>query len=271
MAYRVRTQSFSGPFDLLLHLVRSQKVAIGSISISEVANQYLAEVEALGEQDIDLDVASDFMLVASYLLAIKAASLIPTDEERLPTDDEDSDELEGLSVDEAREVLVARLVAYKQFKNAAASLASRMEAEGRMVPRTVGPDPEFLGLLPDYLSGMTLRGLAVICADIDARRDRVLLEAEHVAPRRQPVAYTIASVDRLLRNKGKASFSELLDGQSNVETVVATFLAVLELYKLGIVDVSQRGNFEEIEISHIEGAPAFVLDEALLAEDLGEE
>ncbi len=174
MSYRVRTQAYSGPFDLLLTLVSRQKVTIGSISISEVANQYLEEVERMA--DLDLDVASDFVLVASTLLDIKAASLVPDEPltRALPDDEEDLD-LEGLSPEEAREVLVARLIAYKQFRGAAAALAARGEAEGRMHPRTVGADPEFLGLMPDYLEGITLRSLAVICADIDSRRETFLL------------------------------------------------------------------------------------------------
>ena len=102
-----------------------------------------------------------------------------------------SDLLEGLSPDEAREVLIARLVAYKQFRNAGTALAARAEAESRMLPRTVGADPEFLDLMPDYLEGISLRSLAVICADIDSRRETLLLEAEHIAPRRLPVALTV--------------------------------------------------------------------------------
>ena len=171
MSYKVRTQAFSGPFDLLLQLVTRQKVTIGSISIAEVANQYLEEVERM--RDLDLDVASDFVLVASTLLDIKAASLVPAEPARRAAaddaDDED-DDLADMDPEEAREVLIARLIAYKQFRGAAAALAARSEAEARMHPRTVGADPEFLGLMPDYLEGITLRGLAVICADLDSRR-----------------------------------------------------------------------------------------------------
>ncbi len=270
MSYRVRTQAYSGPFDLLLQLVTRQKVTIGAISISEVANQYLAEVERMRE--IDLDVASDFVLVASTLLDIKAASLVPDEpvSRRAPDEDDEDDELAALSPDEAREVLIARLVAYKQFRSAAASLAARAEAEGRMHPRTVGPDPEFLGLMPDYLEGITLRSLAVICADIDSRRETFLLEAEHVAPRRAPVALTIAAVDRLVRTRGSVTFTELLDGQDDTETVVANFLAVLELYKRGLVRVRQDELFGEIDVTHVEGAGAYELDESVLAE-LGED
>ena len=265
-SYRVTTQAYSGPFDLLLQLVSRQRVTIGSISISEVASQYLEEVERM--RDLDLDVASDFVLVASTLLDIKAAPLIPDEPIASRADDLDEEDadLEGLSPDEAREVLIARLIAYKQFRSAASALGARAEAESRMVPRTVGADPEVLGLLPRYLQGVTLRSLAVICADIDSQRETFLLEAEHVAPRRVPVALTIAAVDRLVRGRGSVTFSDLLDGQDSPEVVVANFLAILELYKRGLVDVRQSELFGEIDVSHVEGAPAYELDESVLAE-----
>ena len=266
MSYKVNTATYSGPFDLLLQLVSRQKVAIGSISISEVADQYLAEVDAM--EELDLDVASDFVLVASTLLDMKAHALVPQDVSLKSSYDEDEydDELDGLSPDEAREVLIARLIAYKQFRNAGAALGSRMEAESYMFPRSVGPDPDFLNLMPDYLEGITLRSLAVICADIDSKRETFLIEAEHVAPKRLPVALTVASVDRLTRSKGKVTFSELLDGQDTPEIVVANFLAVLELFKRGLVRVQQDVIFGEIEIEHIEGADSYQLDESVLLE-----
>lgn len=266
MSYKINTATYSGPFDLLLQLVSRQKVAIGSISISEVADQYLAEVDAM--EELDLDVASDFVLVASTLLDMKAHALVPQDVSLKSSYDEDEydDELDGLSPDEAREVLIARLIAYKQFRNAGAALGSRMEAESYMFPRSVGPDPDFLNLMPDYLEGITLRSLAVICADIDSKRETFLLEAEHVAPKRLPVALTVASVDRLTRSKGKVTFSELLDGQDTPEIVVANFLAVLELFKRGLVRVQQDVIFGEIEIEHIEGADSYQLDESVLLE-----
>lgn len=259
MSYRVQTQAYTGPFDLLLQLVSRQRVDIGAISIAEVADQYLAEIERM--QEMDLDVASDFVLVAATLLDIKAASLVPRDSEvarrkDAEFDDED-DEFANLTPDEAREVLIARLIAYKQFRNAGAALGSRMETESRMHPRTAGPDPEFLGLMPDYLSGMTLRGLAVICADLDSRRESFLLEADHIAAKRIPVALTIASVDRITRAKEHTTFSELLDGQSSAEQVVVTFLAILELCKLGMVRLEQAENFAEIFINHVEGAEPY--------------
>ena len=260
MSYRVSTQVYSGPFDLLLQLVTRQKVDIGAISISEVAEQYLAEAERI--EALDLDVASDFLLVAATLLDIKAASLVPqeapsksADEDE---DDEDLEELSALDGDALREVLIQRLIAYKQFKGAAAALGARMQAESRMHPRVAGPDPEFLGLMPDYLAGITLRGLAVICADLDGKRQTFLLEAEHVAPHRVPLDLTVASVDRFTMAHQTCTFRELLDGDATTEQLVVTFLAMLELAKRGSLTLSQDKIFGTIQINRVEGAEAYV-------------
>lgn len=220
-------------------------------------------------RDLDLDVASDFVLVASTLLDIKAASLVPAEPARRAAaddaDDED-DDLADMDPEEAREVLIARLIAYKQFRGAAAALAARSEAEARMHPRMVGADPEFLGLMPDYLEGISLRSLAVICADIDSKRETFLLESEHIAPKRLPVALTIASVDRLVRSRRHVTFTELVGEDSTPEVVVANFLAILELFKRGLVRVSQSEIFGEIDVDHIEGTEAYKIDATALAD-----
>ena len=264
MSYRVSTQVYSGPFDLLLQLVTRQKVDIGAISISEVAEQYLAEAERI--EALDLDVASDFLLVAATLLDIKAASLVPQEVPcKEDDDDEDDDELEELSAldgDALREVLIQRLIAYKQFKGAAVALGARIQAESRMHPRVAGPDPEFLGLMPDYLAGITLRGLAVICADLDGKRQTFLLEAEHVAPHRVPLDLTVASVDRFTMAHQTCTFRELLDGDATTEQLVVTFLAMLELAKRGSLTLSQDEIFGTIQINRVEGAEAYVPGEA---------
>lgn len=257
MSYRVSTQVYSGPFDLLLQLVTRQKVDIGAISISEVAEQYLAEAERI--EALDLDVASDFLLVAATLLDIKAASLVPQEApSKTDDDDEDLEELSALDGDALREVLIQRLIAYKQFKGAAAALGARMQAESRMHPRVAGPDPEFLGLMPDYLAGITLRGLAVICADLDGKRQTFLLEAEHVAPHRVPLDLTVASVDRFTMAHQTCTFRELLDGNATTEQLVVTFLAMLELSKRGSLTLSQDEIFGTIQINRVEGAEAYV-------------
>ena len=132
-----------------------------------------------------------------------------------------------------------------------------MEAESRMHPRVAGPDPEFLNLMPDYLAGITLRGLAVICADLDGKRETFLLEAEHVAPSRVPIELTVASVDRVTISRPHLTFRDLLDGDATTEQIVATFLAILELSKRGSVTLEQDENFGTIRIDRVEGAPEY--------------
>ena len=221
------------------------------------------EVWAERIEALDLDVASDFLLVAATLLDIKAASLVPQEAPRKVDDDddefdEDLEELSTLDGDALREVLIQRLIAYKQFKGAAAALGARMQAESRMHPRVAGPDPEFLGLMPDYLAGITLRGLAVICADLDGKRQTFLLEAEHVAPHRVPLDLTVASVDRFTMAHQTCTFRELLDGDATTEQLVVTFLAMLELAKRGSLTLSQDEIFGTIRINRVEGAEAYV-------------
>lgn len=138
MAYRVRIDSFEGPFDLLLYLVSRQKVDIGSISITQIVDQYLAYVERMRE--LDLDVASDFLLVASTLLEIKAASLVPHE-----APDEAPDEWEDLTPDEARDILIERLIAYKKYKNASAALGARFEPDGPPACAHGRPRPGIFG------------------------------------------------------------------------------------------------------------------------------
>ncbi len=238
LAYRVKIDAFEGPFDLLLHLVARQKMDVNAISITDVTTQYLEHVDRMHE--LDLEVASDFLLVAATLLEIKAAGLLPAEEVYL------GDEIDDLSPEEARELLMARLLTYKQFKNVAAELSARMDSVTRMHPRQAGLEEPFVGLMPDYLEGLTLRGLAVICADLVYRREVFLLQAEHVAAAPISLETHTESVSETLRRKGSAQFRELIGDDPTPEFVVVTFLAVLELYKDGMVDLRQDRIFDDI-------------------------
>lgn len=240
MSYRVKTEGFEGPFDLLLQLVAKQKVDIAELSLTEITDQYLAEVDRL--QDLDLDVASDFLVVAATLLEIKAAALLPRDEPA------DLIEFEDMTPEEARDLLIARLLAYKQFKNAAAELAGRHEAEALMHSRAAGLEEPFLKLMPDYLEGITLHGLAVLCADLMHRREVFLLEADHVAAAPISLELHVESVARIMRSRRRSSFHQLVAEGASVEELVVTFLAILELYKRGLVKLEQSDLFEDIEI-----------------------
>ena len=285
MSYKVRIDSFEGPFDLLLYLVSRQKVDIGAISITQIADQYLAEVSRM--DNLDLDVASDFLLVASTLLEIKAESLLPRDAVE--------DEFEELAPSEARDILVERLLAYKQYKNAASALHMRFVSEGRMHPRPFGPDACFLNLMPDYLKDVTLDGLALLAArafardcaageqDADALTeegfsrylyssgDVFLLESEHIAAKPIPVEVHVRAIHQRIQNKKTLRFSELVDERTPTPVVVVTFLAVLELYKRAMVTIEQVELFGDIDIRYIEGSGELVLtgDDSLTSVEEG--
>ncbi len=237
MSYKVRIDSFEGPFDLLLYLVSRQKVDIGAISITEIADQYLAEVSRM--DTLDLDVASDFLLVASTLLEIKAESLIPRERTEL------DGEFAELAPSEARDILVERLMEYKKYKNAAAVLHNRFIAEGRMHTRPFGPDATFLGLMPDFLAGVSVDALAYQAAAALARREVFLLESEHIAAKPIP---------QRIRNRKHLRFSELVGPETPKDVIVVTFLAILELYKRVMVRLAQDEAFGDIAIDYIEGS-----------------
>ena len=203
---------------------------------------------------LDLDVASDFLLVASTLLEIKAESLLPRER------DAATDELEELAPSEARDILVERLLSYKQHKNAAAALHARFVSEGRMHPRPFGPDACFLNLMPDYLKDVTLDGLALLAARALARRDVFLLESEHIAAKPIPVEVHVRAIHQRIRNKKRLRFSELADARTPLPVVVVTFLAILELYKRAMVTIEQSELFGDIDIRYIEGSGELLLD-----------
>lgn len=257
MSYRVRIESFEGPFDLLLYLVSRQKVDIGAISITEIADQYLEEVSRM--ESLDLDVASDFLLVASTLLEIKAQSLIPRSRDEL------DDEVAELAPSEARDVLVGRLMEYKKYKNAAAALHARFIAEGRMHTRPFGPDACFLGLMPDFLAGVTIDALALLAVQAMARREVFLLESEHIAAKPIPVEVHVRAIHTRIKARKHLQFSDLVNSDTPPEVVVVTFLAILELYKRQMVRLEQPEAFGDIAIDYIEGSGELVLvgDDAL--------
>ena len=257
MSYRVRIDSFEGPFDLLLYLVSRQKVDIGSINITQIADQYLAEVARM--DNLDLDVASDFLLVASTLLEIKAESLIPRKRDELDS------EIEELAPSAARDMLVERLLVYKQYKNAANALNARYEAEARMHARPFGPDAPFLAVMPDFLRDVTLDSLALIAAGA------FLLESEHIAAKPIPVEVHVRAIHQRIRNKKKMRFSDLVNSETPTPVAVVTFLAILELYKRAMVRLNQDEQFGDIDIEYIEGSGELDLsgDDALTS--VGEE
>lgn len=259
MSYHVRTDSFEGPFDILLYLVSRQRVDIGSISVADIADQYLAQIARMNM--VDLDVASDFLLVASTLLEIKAASLIPRER------DETDEELAELGPSEARDLLVARLLEYKKYKNAAAMLDGRQKAQERMHARPFGPDAQFTRAMPDFLRDVPLESLAYLAVGAYARQETFLLESEHIAAKPIPVEVHVRALHTRLKNRKTLRFSELAGPDTPTPVVVVTFLAVLELYKRSMVDIVQDEAFGDIQITYVEGSGELVFEEDVISGD----
>ncbi|MGI6591485.1 MAG: segregation and condensation protein A [Eggerthellaceae bacterium] len=254
MAYRVHTEEFEGPFDLLLYLVSRQRIDIGSISIAEITDQYLAEISHM--RKLDLDVASDFLVVASTLLEIKAASLIPDG-----SSEAEEQGIDELGPNEAREILLKRLLTYKQFKNAAAGLETRGEAAARCHARTFGAPREFLNLYPDYLEGVSLDSLAYLCVNALTTREESLLERDHVAEKHISVETTLRGLYARLKNERHLQFSQLVNDTTPLPVAVVTFLSLLELYKRNHLILSQDHPFGDIDIDFKEEGGDLVLDE----------
>lgn len=253
MAYKVNIEGFEGPFDLLLYLVSKKKVDIGSVSISEIADQYLEEIARM--RTLDLDVASDFLLVASTLLELKAQSLIPEKREGVEA------EIAEMSPVEARAELVRRLLEYKKYRSASDSLYQRYMQTSRLHARPFGPDAVFLQKMPDFLEGVTLDSLGLLAASALARREVFLLESEHIASAPLPVETHVRAIHARLANRKHATFTELISDATRKDVIVVTFLAILELYKRQMVTLFQDASFGDIQIDFIEGSGELNLDD----------
>jgi len=234
--FTVNTEIFQGPFDLLLHLVARKQLDVNALSLSEIIDEYIAHIETMRE--LDLDIASEFLVLAAQLIEIKGQSILPKDEYVV------DEEFESLAPTEIRDLLVARLIAYKQFKNVAAYLEMRLEAEALSFPRRVALEPAFSTLMPDFLEGITLEALAQTLIRLESQRVIFLLEAEHIASAPISMRAYAEKVQKKLKAGVSKTFSELLSKTAKPEEVVVTFLAVLELYKRGLIDMKQMKDDE---------------------------
>jgi segregation and condensation protein A len=243
VAYEVQTAVFEGPFDLLLHLILREQVDIYDVSLSPIVDAYLQHLEQL--EHLDLDVATEFLLIAATLIELKTRRLLPG------RDDLDIDE--ELALWEERDLLLARLVECKTFKDAAVVL-QRLSAEaGRSYPRTAGLEDEFLGLAPDLLAGVTADQLRDAFVRAMTPRPVQRVDLDHVAPIRASVTDAVAELVDELPRVGRITFRRLTDQLVERLDVVVRFLAILEMFKRGLVDLHQGGNFGEIEIVWLAG------------------
>jgi segregation and condensation protein A len=237
MHYVVKTEVFEGPFDLLLHLIARQRLDIWQVSLSRITEDYLAEIKRMHE--LNLEVTTEFLVVAATLLELKAARL-------LPSPDADPDEAEALL--EERDLLFARLLQYRAYKQVAALLGERLAAQAGYVARHGHADDVFRRIVPDLLIGVRPEQLAELAAAALTPAPPPRVDTNHVAPPKLSVAEAVAEIAARLRDAGSTTFGELVGRNAAPIEVVIHFLALLELYKRDLVEIEQAGVFAAIDV-----------------------
>jgi segregation and condensation protein A len=234
--FEVHLDVFEGPFDLLLGLISKHKLDITQVALSVVTDEFISYIRALADR-WDLDQASYFLVVAATLLDLKAARLLPSGE----VDDE-----EDLALLEARDLLFARLLQYRAYKEVAAIMAGQMAVQGRRFARRVPMEPRFADLLPEVLLGLGAEQFAAIAAAALAPRIPPVVPTDHLHMPRTTVAEQASIVAGLLRQARRASFRELSADCQDTYEIVARFLAVLELYRDRCIMFEQDAPLSEL-------------------------
>ena len=237
--YEVSTPVFEGPFDLLLHLITRDQVDIYEVSLSAIVDAYVATLEQMAA--LDLEVATEFLMIAAVLVELKTRRLLPGEP--------DADPEEELALWEERDLLLARLFACKTFKDAAGAMQRLMDSAGRSYPRVAGLEERFAALTPDFLAGVTPEKIhqAYLSATKPKPVPRVLLD--HVAPIRASVAEAVEALVDELPRLGRITFRRLTSDVAERLEVIVQFLALLELYKRGWVELEQHENFADLTVS----------------------
>ncbi len=272
-AFAVRLDNFEGPFDLLLSLISKHKLDITEVALSRVTDEFIAHVKAAGPE-WDLEQTSSFLLVAATLLDLKAARLLPQG---------DVEDEEDLALLEARDLLFARLLQYRAFKQVAAVLEGRLAGESRRHPRAVGLEERFANLLPEVLIGIGLEQFAHLAARAMEPKPVLEVSLQHIHMARVSVREQAGLVVERLRRSGTMTFRALCGDSPDRLTTVARFLSLLELFREGAVAFDQMtplgelsvrwtgSDEEEFEIDEFEGAPAEPDAPAPPAEDADQE
>jgi segregation and condensation protein A len=257
VAYEVQTPVFEGPFDLLLHLILKQEVDLWEVSIAQIIDEYLRRVSEFDA--IDLESATEFLLIAATLVDLKARRLLPGQED-VELDEE-------LAKWEERDYLLARLLECKTFQDAARTLHDHMQRAARSAPRTIGPEEPFRSLAPDPLECVTIEMFAKAAAKgLGPRAEPPSVRTDHVNPIRVSVRDQIEHVLAMLPATQPMSLRELCANATSRLEAIVRFLACLELYKQGIVDLDQVGNFADLSVRALAPSEAVDLDLVSLAE-----
>ena len=245
MTHEIRLDVFEGPIELLLHLITRRRVDIYDVSLATITDEYLQAMATMS--DLDLESATGFLVVAATLVELKSARLLPAG-----TGDEEDGSLEE------RDLLLARLVECATYREAGAWLRARLAAGELWHPRSVSIEPRFIGLLPDLLAGVSPLALAARAADVLAAKPQVELDISHLEPIRASVRSAIDEIARTVETTGSSSFDVLCGGRSRIDVVVR-FLALLELFKAGAVELDQvdpRGDIKVTWTGEVSAADA---------------
>ena len=254
MAIDVSTPVYEGPFDLLLQLILQEKVDIYEVDLAVIVDRYLQEIERM--QRLDLDVATEFVLIAATLVELKTRRLLPG------ADDGDLDD--ELALWEERDLLLARLIECKTFKDVAKVFSRLADDADLSFPRLVGPDERFAELAPDLLEGTSVRRLQSAAIRALTPRPEPFVDLFHVNPVRFTVAEAVAELVDELPRIGRISFRHLTADFAERLEVIVRFLAILELFKQGFVDLDQAERFGDIEITWIAGGDVVDADAILV-------
>jgi segregation and condensation protein A len=271
--FSVHLSNFDGPFDLLLQLISRHKLDITEVSLSLVTDEFIAYIRSLevSGEGWRLDQATEFLVVAATLLDLKAARLLPSGE----VEDE-----EDLALLEARDILFARLLQYRAFKEIATSFQAMIESADKAFPRVVALDPALSALLPEVLIGVGPERFASIAERVLTPKAPPVVAVEHLHMALVSVSEQSKLVVEALRHSKTMSFRSLCHDADSTLVVVARFLALLDLYRqgnlrfnqviaLGELQISWTGSDEgEVEITDEFDIPVIGLDETVEGENV---
>ncbi|WP_329789960.1 segregation/condensation protein A [Lentzea sp. DG1S-22] len=255
--FKVRLTNFEGPFDLLLQLISQHTLDVTEVALHQVTDDFIAHIRGMGDA-WDLDETTEFLVIAATLLDLKAARLLPTG------DVEDEDDLALL---EARDLLFARLLQYRAYKQVAALFAELEHGAYRRYPRSVSLEPRFEGLLPEVMLGVTPDKFALIAAAAFRPKQKRTLSVAHIHQHRVSIRETADVLRALLIEKGTASFTEIIADCTETMEVVARFLALLELYREKSLAFEQEDPLGPLQVTWVGGS----LEEAQAQVHAGDE
>ena len=238
-AFEVHLDVFEGPFDLLLGLISKHKLDITEVALSKVTDEFIAYIRQRSG-GWDLDQVSYFLVVAATLLDLKAARLLPSGE----VEDE-----EDLALLEARDLLFARLLQYRAYKEVAAVFAGRMAAAARRFPRRVPLEPRFAELLPEVLFAIGPQEFAALAARALTPKAPPTVPVDHIHAAFVSIREQAVLIAGRLKSLGRASFRQLSSGATVNYEIVASFLALLELYREDAVSFEQVSPLGELYVT----------------------